>query len=83
MVDKTIKIQTCGCPMEEIAIFCKAPHNIAMCNECYFDKQDIYGKTGLTMKKACLEQINQLEAIYKAIDQSVLSCSDMQTSIVN
>ena len=83
MVDKTIKIQTCGCDPEEIAIFCKAPHNIAMCNECYFDKADVYGKSGQTMKKACAEQISQLEGIFKAIEASVASCSDMQTSIIN
>ena len=56
MVDKTIKIQTCE-HTDEIAIFCKAPHNIALCNDCYFDQTDVYGKNGQTMKKAALEQI--------------------------
>lgn len=60
MVDKTIKIQTCEHD-DEIAIFCKAPHNIALCNECYFDNEEKYGKSGKTMKKAALEQISQLE----------------------
>lgn len=82
MVDKTIKIQTCE-HADEIAVFCGAPHNIALCNECYFDNEDKYGKVGKTMKKACLEQISQLEAIYQAIVASVSSCSDMQSSIVN
>lgn len=35
------------------------------------------------MKKAALEQINQLEAICKAIADSVKSCSDMQDSLIN
>ena len=82
MVDKTVKIQTCE-HKDEIAIFCKAPHNIALCNDCYFDGQDIYGKNGKTMKKAAMEQIQQLEAIFSAIADCVKNCSDMQTSIVN
>lgn len=56
MVEKTIKIQTCA-HSDEIAIFCGVPHNIALCNDCYFEQQDVYGKKGQTMKKAATEQI--------------------------
>jgi hypothetical protein len=57
MVEKTIKIQTCA-HSDEIAIFCGVPHNIALCNDCYFEQQDVYGKKGQTMKKAATEQIS-------------------------
>lgn len=82
MVDKTIKIQTCE-HTDEIAVFCKAPHNIALCNDCYFEQQEVYGKNGQTMKKAALEQISSLETIYKTIDSAVESCAGMQTALVN
>lgn len=76
MVDKTVKIQTCA-HEDEISIYVGPPHNIALCNDCYFDGQDVYGKSGKTLKKAALEQIQTLEGIYGQIDDSVKSCSDM------
>ena len=82
MVDCTVQIETCE-HKDEIAIFVGPPHNIAMCNDCYFENQDKYGKVGKTMKKACLEQITQLESIFESIENSVRNCSDMQSSLVN
>jgi N-acetylneuraminic acid mutarotase len=74
MADCTIEIQTCE-HKDEISVFCGAPHNIALCTDCFFEKQDVYGKNqGKTLKKACLEQISQLEEVYKIIDASVKSC---------
>jgi len=40
-------------------------HNIALCNDCYFEQQETYNKEGKTMKKAALEQIAALETIFK------------------
>jgi hypothetical protein len=73
MVDHKIQIQTCE-HADEIAIFCGPPHNIALCNDCYFEKQDVYGKGGRTMKKAALEQISALEGICVSIIDAVRNC---------
>lgn len=82
MENHKIHIQTCE-HADEIAIFCGPPHNIAMCNDCYFEKQDIYGKGGRTMKKAALEQISTMESISKTIEDAVKACADMQDSLIN
>jgi hypothetical protein len=50
------QIKTCE-HSDELAVYCSAPHNIALCNDCYFEQQDTYGKKGQTLKKACNEQI--------------------------
>ena len=79
---KQIKIQTCE-HSDEIAVFCSAPHNIALCNDCYFEQQEVYGKKGQTIKKAALQQIAELESIFKLTCDSVKNCSDMQDGLLN
>ena len=61
-VSKQTKIQTCE-HEDDIAIFVGQPQNIALCNDCYFEQQEIYGKKGQTMKKAAMQQIAELESI--------------------
>lgn len=61
--------------MDDIAIFVGPPNNIALCNDCYFEQQDIYGKKGQTLKKAGLQQIAELESLEKIIAEQVRSCS--------
>jgi hypothetical protein len=77
-----IKIQTCA-HADEIAVFCGPPHNIALCNDCYFEQQDSYGKNGKTLKKAALAQIAELEAIAETIGETVSSCANLQDSLIN
>ncbi len=79
---KQTKIQTCE-HADDIAIFVGPPKNIALCNDCYFEQQDIYGKKGQTMKKAALQQITELESLEKIIAEQVRSCSQIQDSVIN
>ena len=79
---KQTKIQTCE-HVDDIAIFVGPPKNIALCNDCYFEQQDIYGKKGQTMKKAALQQITELESLEKIIAEQVRSCSQIQDSVIN
>lgn len=41
----TTQIKSCE-HADELAVYVGAPHNIALCNDCYFEQQDIYGKKG-------------------------------------
>jgi Zn ribbon nucleic-acid-binding protein len=83
MVDpKSVTITTCA-HTDELAVFVSAPHNIVLCNDCYFEQQDVYGKKGQTLKKAANQHIDQLEQIFLQVKDSVKQCSDMQQSVLN
>jgi hypothetical protein len=73
LFEKRIKINTCS-HIDELAVYCQAPHNIALCNDCYFEQQDVYGKKGQTLKKASSEQITQMEQINLQIIEAVKTC---------
>jgi hypothetical protein len=57
-----------------------APHNIAFCNDCYFDQSKYQGKT---LKKAAAEQVSQLQTILTSVGQALNSCNEMQSSALN
>lgn len=69
---------------DELAIYCPPPHNLAFCNDCFFDKneQQKYGK-GMTLKKAAAEQISRLEHIRLQVNEALDSCNEMQNSVLN
>ena len=62
----SFKITTCN--HEDLGIFIPAPHNIAFCNDCYFDQNKYQGKT---LKKAAQEQIAQLQAILATVGDAL------------
>ena len=72
----TTQIKSCE-HADELAVYVGAPHNIALCNDCYFEQQDIYGKKGQTLKKACNEQITQLEAVHAQVTEALNKCAEM------
>ena len=83
MLDQTTlppQIQTCP-HTDELTVFVGAPHNIALCNDCYFEQVATFGKKGQTLRKASTEQISSLENVLITVSDSVQSCEDLQTNI--
>ena len=51
-----------------------------MCNECYFENQEHWGKT-LTLKQAANMHLQHLEQIQNEAGANLQKCTDMQEQI--
>ena len=66
---------------DELQLFA-SQHNTALCNECYFENQEHWGKT-LTLKQAANMHLQHLEQIQKECEQNLHKCAEMQEKIRN
>jgi len=65
--------------INELSVFCQA-HDMALCNDCYFENHTSCGK-GMTLKQAASQQIVQFENILNECGEALDSCSDMQNRL--
>ena len=69
------------CEHEDLlATYCKI-HDMALCNDCYFDDHGTCGR-GMTLKQASTNQIEQFESMLTQINASFNDCKNMKQNVV-
>lgn len=79
-MDDVVQIKCCE-HIDELQVF-SIQQNTALCNECYFENSEHWGKT-LTLKQASNMHLQQLEGIQKQCSNNLKKCNDMKDRISN
>lgn len=80
------KLEICNpAHINELAVYCPAPHFKVFCNECYFElnANGQFSHVATTIKKAATEQINKLEGTFEKAKEALKFCSEMQNNMLN